>query len=179
MGGKKIKNKESKIKVFEYFKMEENFVKIKPCKKIITKRLDGIPNGWVLELQSDRDGFTEKLDGSFYLTVINPGAVKGYHIHAVAVYHVTCIKGKVRSTVYKNRREKQEVEMGDNNFKTIKYPPGCAHLIENMLEKPSYVLIYRYPSWSPDLKEQLDISPEEIETEATWKKIDEFVKQFK
>src|SRR3989344_5034170 len=96
----------------------EKIISIKPCKKVDTKHTDGKPNGWLLELQSDRDGFTKNLKGSFYLTVLAPGVVKGYHIHAVANYHVTCLKGKVRSTVYRNISEKQEIEYGDGDFKT-------------------------------------------------------------
>ncbi|MEK7582824.1 MAG: cupin domain-containing protein [Patescibacteria group bacterium] len=158
--------------------MADDIIKIKPCKKVVTKHLDGTPNGWLLEVQSDRDGFTEVLEGSFYLTVIDPGTVKGYHIHAVATYHVTCLKGRIRSTVYRSRAEKEIVEYGEGDFKTIKYPPGCAHLIENISAEPAYVLIYRYPAWSPDLPEQLDVAPEEIEQEITWEKIQKFVSQF-
>lgn len=159
--------------------MENDIIQIKPCKKVATKHTDGTSNGWLLELQGDQDGFTEKLVGQFYITVADPGAVKGYHIHALATYHVTCLKGRVRSTVYRDRHSKQSVEMGDGDFKTIKYPPGGAHLIENIGDEPAYVLIYRYPSWSPDVAEQLDIAPEEIETEAAWNRIDAFVQQWK
>ncbi len=157
----------------------EEIISIKPCKKVATKHTDGTPNGWLLEVQSDRDGFTEKLHGQVYLSVVSPGVVKGYHIHAVATYHVTCIKGRIRSTVYKDRTHKQEIELGDGDFKTIKYPPGCAHLIENIGEGQAYVLIYRYPSWSPELKEQLDIPPEEIDSKESWEKIQKFVSQFR
>ena len=157
----------------------EKIIQTKPCKKIATKHTDGTSNGWILELQSDKDGFTDKLVGSLYLTVCDPGVVKGYHIHALATYHVTCIKGKIRSTVYRSRTEKEVVEYGDRDFKTIKYAPGYAHLIKNIGDEPAYVLIYRYPAWSPDLPEQLDIAPEEIEKEETWEKIQKFVSQFR
>lgn len=159
--------------------MEKNIITIKPCKKVATKHVDGTPNGWLLEVQSDRDGFTDKLVGSVYLTVIDPGAAKGYHVHAVATYHVTCLKGSARSIVYRTRTEKESVEMGENSFKTIKYPPGCAHLIENIGSEPAYVLIYRYPAWSPELKEQFDVAPEVIEKETTWHDIQKFVSQFR
>ena len=159
--------------------MAEDIIKIKPCKKVVTKHLDGIPNGWLLEVQSERDGFAKDIRGQVYLTVVDPGVVKGYHIHAVAHYHVTCLKGRIRSTVYRSRTEKEMVEYGEGDFKTIKYPPGCAHLIENIGAEPAYVLIYRYPAWSPDLSEQLDVAPEEIEQEITWEKIQKFVSRFR
>ena len=159
--------------------MAEDIIKIKPCKKVATTHLDGTDNGWLLEVLSDRDGFADSLKGQIYLTVVNPDVVKGYHIHAVAHYHVMCLSGRIRSTVYRSRTEKQSVEYGDGDFKTIKYHPGCAHLIENIGTKPAYVLIYRYPAWSPDLPEQLDIAPEEIEMKATWEKIQQFISQFR
>lgn len=157
--------------------MEQPIISIKPCKKVTTKHLDGTPNGWLLEIQSDHDGFTENLVGSMYISVIEPGAVKGYHIHAVATYHITCLKGRMRSTVYRDRTHYERVEMGNDDFKTIKYPPGCAHLIENIGAEPVYALIYRYPAWSPDLPEQLDIPPERIETPEAWEEIEAFVKK--
>jgi len=157
----------------------ENIIQVKPCKKVATRHTDGTPNGWLLEVQSEHDGFADALRGQIYLTVIDPGVVKGYHIHAVAAYHVTCIKGRIKSTVYRSKNEKAYVEMGDGDFKTIKYPPGCAHLIENIGVEPAYVLIYRHPAWSPDLPEQLDIAPEHIESEEAWKEIDAFAKKFK
>src|SRR3989344_5265220 len=157
--------------------MEKDFIKIKPCKKVATKHTDGSANGWLLEIGGDRDGFTEGIIGQAYVTVVDPGVVKGYHIHALAKYHVTCFKGKIRSTVYKSRTEKQSVEMGDGDYKTIKYPAGCAHLIENIGTEPAYILIYRDVAWSPDIHEQLDIEPERIDTAEAWQEIDEFCRK--
>ncbi|OGN30027.1 MAG: hypothetical protein A3A33_01740 [Candidatus Yanofskybacteria bacterium RIFCSPLOWO2_01_FULL_49_25] len=165
--------------------MDEKIIKIKPCKKVDTFHTDKTSNGWLLEIQSENDGFADALKGQFYLSVLAPGVVKGYHIHAVAHYHVTCIRGRIRSTVYRDRTHKETIEMGDlprgetdGDFKTIKYDPGYAHLLTNIGEGEAYVIIYRYPAWSLELKEQLDISPEEIETEEAWKKIDAFVRSF-
>ena len=69
--------------------------------------------------------------------------------------------------------------MGDDDFKTVFVPRGCPHGIKNIGKEQALVLIYRYPSWSPDFKEQLDISPEDIETKEAWDRISEFVAKFK
>ncbi len=160
--------------------MKQNIVKIKPCKKIVTfDPKTKKPNGWLLEVVSDTDHFTKHLSGQMYLTVANPGEFKGYHLHADADYFVTCLKGKAMEIVYKNRNEKQEIEMGDGDFKTVFVPKGCPHGIKNIGNGPVYVLIYRYPAWSLDVKEQLDISPKDIETSEAWEKIREFKKKFK
>jgi len=159
--------------------MEEDFVKIKPCKKVDTLSTEKKPNGWLIEIVSDKDGFTKNLKGQLYMTTINPGVEKGYHIHAVARYYITCIKGRIKSIIYKDRFMKQIIELGDGDFKTYELIPGTAHLMANIGNEQAYILCYRFPSWSADLKEQLDIEPREIETEETWKKINEFVKSFK
>lgn len=157
--------------------MKKSIVTIKSCKKVITFDTHKKPKGWLLEVVSESDKFTKHLRGQVYLSVLNPKALMDYHLHAQADYFVTCLKGKVVEVIYKNRKEKQEVEMGDGDFKTVFLPKGHPHAIKNIGKEPAYVLIYRYPAWDPKIKEQLDISPEEIETKAAWKKIREFIKK--
>jgi len=157
----------------------KNIVKIKPCKKVTT--LDPKtknPNGWLLEVVSDTDHFTKHLKGQVYLTVANPGEFKGYHLHAGADYFVTCLRGKVKEIIYKSINEKQEVIMGDEDFKTVCLPKGYPHAIETIGKEPAYVLVYRYPAWAPDIKEQFDIPRDQIEKSEAWKGIFAFIKNF-
>lgn len=161
--------------------MEKDFIKIKPCKKVPTLTIDKKKeNGWLLEIVSDRDGFTKNLKGQLYMTVLNPGVEKGYHIHAGAQYFVTCIKGNITSTVYINKSKKQIIKSGESDFKTYALPLGSAHLLSNKFgKKDAWVLCYRFPAWSLDFPEQLDINPKDIETGKAWKEINYFVKKFK
>ena len=48
------------------------------------------PNGWLLEVKLDRDGYG-KTARTVYRGVMAASS-RRYHIHAVATYHVTCIK---------------------------------------------------------------------------------------
>ena len=131
-----------------------------------------------MEVVSDQDKFTKHLRGQVYLAVINPGGSMDYHLHAGADYYVTCLKGKIREVIYKSRLENQAVEMGDDDFKTVFLPRGYPHLIENLGKASAYILVYRYPAWSPKIKEQVDIPKDQIETTAAWKKIRAFKKNF-
>ena len=158
--------------------MEKDKIKIKSCKKIDTFDANKKQNGWLLELVSDKDGFTKHVQGQAYLTVASPGYFKGFHLHAQADYFVTCIRGRVRHVVYESRKKRHEIEMGDGDFKTVFLPKGCPHGLENIGKNDAYVIIYRHPSWSPDVKEQMDIDPRDIEKEKTWKKAQEFIKSF-
>ena len=157
--------------------MKKNVVKIKPCKRVVTLNSQKKPKGWLLEVVSEHDKFTKHLTGQVYLTVIRPNEFTDFHLHAQADYFVTCLKGKIKEIIYKNRKEKQEVKMGDGDFKTVFLPKGYPHAIKNIGDEPAYVLIYRYPAWNQDTKEQLDISPKDIGTEATWNRIKKFVKK--
>jgi dTDP-4-dehydrorhamnose 3,5-epimerase-like enzyme len=152
---------------------------IKPCKKVVTfDPKTKKKNGWLLEVISDTDSFTKHLHGQIYLTVANPGEFKGYHMHAGADYFVTCLKGKIKEIIYKSKDKKQEVIMGDGHFKTVFLPRGYPHAVQNIGKGPAYVLVYRYPSWSPKIKEQLDISRNRITTSDTWRNIRAFIKKF-
>ena len=159
--------------------MEKDFIEIKPCKQIITRESGKGENGWLLEIVSEHDAFTENLHGQVYLTTIDVGKQKGFHVHAEAFYHVTCVRGKMKSVIHKDRDTKTEVFMGEDDFKTIKIRPGLAHLMVNVGEVPAYVVVYRFPAWHPDIREQLDILPEEVDTEVAWRKIQDFLSTFK
>ncbi len=100
--------------------MEKDFVQIKNCKKVDTFDVTKTKvNGWLLEIASDKDGFTENLNGQMYITTINPGTKKGFHIHALATYHIICIKGNIKSVFYKDRFTKKIVQYGEKDFKII------------------------------------------------------------
>jgi len=159
-------------------KMEKD-IKIEACKKIDTFDSNKRSNGWLLELISELDGFTPPFKGQFYLTVVEPNYFKGFHMYATADCWVICIKGKIREVFYKDISTKEEVEMGDGDFKKIFIPRGCPHGVKNIGAEPAYIITYRNPPWKPELKERLDISPEEIEKEEVWGKIRDYMNEFK
>ncbi|KKR88708.1 MAG: hypothetical protein UW43_C0002G0018 [Candidatus Yanofskybacteria bacterium GW2011_GWA1_44_21] len=158
--------------------MEKAFIKTKPCKKIETFDADKKPNGWVLEIVSDKDNFTKHIRGQIYLTVVEPGLFKGYHVHAAADLFITCLDGQVASIIYKNKNTKREIPMGGDNFKTVFVPKGYLHGIKNIGKSQAKVLVYRYPAWMPALEEQLFVSSKNVGNGETWIKIKKFLKEF-
>lgn len=154
-------------------------IRIKQCKLVPTFDSQKQSNGWLLELISDKDGFTKHLAGQMYLTVAKPGMFKGYHLHALSDYYVTCIRGNVQEIIYKSKSEKEVITMGDNDFKTVELPHGYPHGIKNIGAKDAYVLIYRYPAWDPNINEQFDVDEKEIETDKAWENIKKFLYAFR
>ncbi len=154
----------------------EKTIEVKECKRIETLDATGQPNGWLLEIVSDRND--NHIQGQVYLTVAKPGYFKGYHMHALADYHVTCIKGKIRHIVYTGPEKKEVNMLGDSAFKSVVLPRGYPHALENIGKEDAYVIVYRYPAWEAIIKEQLDIKPEDIEQPETWEKIERFIQTF-
>lgn len=126
--------------------MKDKFVK--PCRLIKTKDRFNRKNGWLLEIDSVRDRFTEKILGQVYLTTATPGAVKGFHIHQKKIDHFTCIRGNIKLVVF-DGREYRAYPMGERNFITVKVPPRVPHAIYNCGRKEAYIINYCWPAFDP------------------------------
>lgn len=127
------------------------------CKKINTKDALGKNNGWLLELNSDKDSWTEFIRGQVYLTVVYPKKQKGFHLHKLKTNHITCIKGSVTVAVF-NGKKTETFKIGENNFQSLKIPPGLPLAIYNSGNENAYVINYCYPSYDPKIKEQEEIN---------------------
>lgn len=129
---------------------------VKPCKKVITKDpKSGKPNGFLVEIVSAKDGWTEHIEGQVYMTTVLPGVFKGFHIHRKKIDHFTCIKGNVFVVTYEDGKYK-EYPSGLDNLYTVKVPPGIPHGLYNYGDEEAYVINYAYPpydSHDPDQTE--------------------------
>jgi CDP-6-deoxy-D-xylo-4-hexulose-3-dehydrase len=104
---------------------------VKPCKKVITKDWQsGQPNGFLVEIVSAKDGWTEFLKGQVYMTTVPSGVFKGFHIHKKKIDHFTCVKGNIFVVTY-DRGKYYEYPSGVDHFCTVKVPPGIPHGLYN------------------------------------------------
>lgn len=147
----------------------------KACRKVATTDARGQPNGWLVELYSERDGFTEGLQGQVYATVIAPHTAKGYHVHARALGCFTCVSGAVRSVVIGRNGRRRQAQLDGEILRTVKVLPGEAHCLFNEADVPATVISFRTPAWSPDDPEQLTVAPEQIHEPATRARIERFL----
>lgn len=136
-------------------------LRTKKCKKIVTYNQKGEKTGWLLELNSDNDDWTEFIKGQVYLTVVSPRAKKGFHLHKLKTNHITCIKGFVTLGVF-NGKEIQTYKIGEDNFQTIQITPNLPLAIYNRGDEDAYVVNYCYPSYDSKIKEQEEV-------EISWK----------
>ena len=63
--------------------------------KITTKNKEGQTNGWLVSIFNVRDSLIDAKQhpAQVYLTVIEPGAVKGPHLHLKRWGLFTCVRG--------------------------------------------------------------------------------------
>ena len=112
-----------------------------------TKALKLIPDerGFLMEMMRDDDEFFQKF-GQVYLSVVNPGVVKGWHYHKKQVDHFVIVKGMAKVVLYdtressKTRGEINEYFMGEHNPILLVIPPFVLHGMKGIGTEPAYLV---------------------------------------
>jgi len=66
--------------------------------------------------------------GEIYFSMINPGAIKGWHLHKKMVLNYACIVGMIKLVLYDDREnsisrgELQEIFIGESNYALVRIP---------------------------------------------------------
>jgi dTDP-4-dehydrorhamnose 3,5-epimerase len=114
-------------------------VEIKRLKVITDDR------GYLMEMLRSDDELFEKF-GQVYLTVCNPGYVKGWHYHKKQTDNFIVIKGNAKVVLYdmretsKTKSEIQEIFMGENNHILLKIPTLVMHGITPTNDEQVYLI---------------------------------------
>jgi len=132
-------------------------VAIKRLKKIPTKDLDGVYNGWLIDIlrgtdkiKSDKKNFSQ-----LYLTTCLPKMVKGFHLHKKKTDHFCVFGGEVKMILIDERpnsptyKIKNVFIMGDKNPLVIRVPPGIKHGFKNISKNVVYMINYMDPPFDP------------------------------
>lgn len=119
-------------------------------KPVVTRGKDGEYNGWLLPIWNATE--SDYRPDQLYLTVVNPGCVKGPHLHLKRAGRFVCVKGNVK-IVTRTLDAYTEHFTGDevtNGFQVVSVPPGVAAAIYNVGDVPAYVLNMPTPAWTPE-----------------------------
>lgn len=101
--------------------------------------------GFLMEMLRCDDKLFEKF-GQLYLTVCNPGYVKGWHYHKKQTDNFVVVKGNAKVVLYDIRKNSntrvkiQEVFMGEKNSILLKIPPFILHGITPVDNNPVYLI---------------------------------------
>lgn len=123
---------------------------------VVTKILRLIPDerGFLMEILRNDDPLFDTF-GQVYLSVANPGVVKGWHYHKLQTDRMAVIKGMSKIVLYDMREDSSthgevcELFIGDKNPMIVKIPPGVAHGMKCIGTEPSYMInipthVYNY-----------------------------------
>lgn len=139
-------------------------VKTEPAKRVTTKDHSGNENGFLIELQKDKET-GEKTE--LYLTAAKPGAFKGYHLHRIRAARYVAIKGKMRIITYEREGDtwvREETILDAATPTRMFIPKDVATGLENIGDEEVWLINYPDPAYDPTLKdEQVEYTQEELE----------------
>ncbi|MFH1786622.1 MAG: dTDP-4-dehydrorhamnose 3,5-epimerase family protein [archaeon] len=141
-------------------------VKTKPLKQIVDER------GKVGHIMRKDDEIFEKF-GEVYLTVGNPGIVKGWHYHKTQTDNFAVVKGLMKLVLYDSRKnsptkgELNEFLVGDENHQLVKIPPGVVHGFTAIGAEPAYAINVCTEVYNPE--DEFRIDPYKNDIPYDWK----------
>jgi len=126
-------------------------------------------NGSLTVVWRDWDKIIKKEPKMVYVSSVNPGEIKGPHIHTKRDSHFLCIEGKV-IFVIKNQNEYLEIESSEENPVMVYVPNGVTSAHINISNKISRVLALADISWRPNDNEMENRTFDDYDWEK-WSKI--------
>ena len=93
-----------------------------------------------------------------YVNSVNPGEIKGPHVHKNRTSYFYCIVGKMIIVVQDNDGKYHEIEMDSTSSKLISVSNGVGAAIINPSKEISKILVLADVSWRPNDNEMENIS---------------------
>ena len=124
---------------------------------VVIKSLTQIPDerGKVMHMLREDDPEFERF-GEIYFSVVNPGVVKGWHLHKKMTLNYCVVSGMIKLVLYDSRtssstyRQIQEISMGEDNYCLVKIPVGVTNGFKGMGVKPAIVANCATLAYSPE-----------------------------
>ncbi len=93
-----------------------------------------------------------------YVNLINPGEIKGPHLHKKRTSYFYCLEGKIMLIIRDSKMTYHEVTIESGNPKLIQVQNGVAAAIVNMSDQISKVLVLADISWKPNDNEMENVT---------------------
>lgn len=136
----------------------------------ITKDIhDGHQNGDLTVIWRDWDKILKNPPKMIYTTSVNPGEIKGPHLHLKRTSYFTCIEGKIVIIIRDSNGKYHEIECNSEKPRLICVPNNLASAHINVLDKISKVLVLADVAWRPDDNEMKNLDFENYEW-SKWKR---------
>lgn len=83
--------------------------------------------------------------GEIYFSMVYPGKVKGWHLHAQMTLNYAVVVGSIRLVLYderpdsKTHRQLQEILLGEGRYSLVQIPPNIWNAFQGLGDAPSIV----------------------------------------
>jgi dTDP-4-dehydrorhamnose 3,5-epimerase len=136
-------------------------VEVFPLRRIVDER------GSVMHmLRADAEHFQSF--GEIYFSTVNPGAIKGWHIHREMTLNYACVAGMVKLVLYDDRHRSetkgqlQELFVGDQNYAMVRIPPMVWNGVKGLGASPAMIANCASHPHDPDEISRLDPLSDQI-----------------
>jgi dTDP-4-dehydrorhamnose 3,5-epimerase len=120
-------------------------------------------NGSLTVIWRDWDNIIKNHPKMVYVSSVNPGELKGPHLHTKRTSYFTCIHGKVIFILKDEKGKYVEIESSSENPTMIVVPKNIPSAHINLSKSVSRILTLADVSWKPDDKEMLNVSFDDYE----------------
>lgn len=114
---------------------------------------DNHVNGSLTVIWRDWDQILKNTPKMVYVSSVEPGEIKGPHIHTKRDSYFTCIHGKVVFILQSNEGEFLEIESSAEDPVMVYVPKNIASAHINLSNSPSTVLVLADLAWRPNDQE--------------------------
>ena len=147
--------------------MDDEYFKIIDLEKHETKdNQDQHVNGSLTVVWRDWDNLIKNHPKMVYVNSINPGEIKGPHIHKNRTTYFSCISGNVVLVIQDNDGKFHEVKADSEKPVLITVPNGIAAAVVNATTRIAQVLVLADVAWKPNDNEMKNITFDDYD----WKK---------
>jgi len=123
-------------------------------------------NGSLTVVWRDWDKLLVNHPKMVYVSSVNPGEVKGPHLHKKRISYFTCLHGKVIFILKNNDGSFSEIESSSENPILLKIPPGMPSAHINISDNVSRILVLADVAWKPNDNEMDNVTFDNYD----WKK---------
>ena len=130
---------------------------IKLEKHVTKDTHDSHTKGDLTVIWRDWDNIIKKTPKMVYLSSVNPGEIKGPHLHKNRTSYFSCIHGKVVFIIQDENGNFEEIEVDSENPVLICVPNGIASAHVNVGKEQSRVLVLADVAWRPNDNEMVNV----------------------
>ena len=111
---------------------------------------DGHVNGSLTVIWRDWDKILEVEPKMVYVSSVNPGEIKGPHLHTKRDSYFVCIRGKVIFVAKDEKGKYLEIESSEKKPVLIQVPKNFISAHINPTNEVSTILTLANPAWTPN-----------------------------